>query len=184
MSILQRFANFFRREPDTIRDAYEAGCEAARRDKAASKESRKAERLWDTPARPVSPTTDTETASQPQEPITAKVAKVLSEHHLVLNIGKADGAVRNMCFNVYVLDDDNGEVLDPDTGESLGTVGFPHQPVKILEVREKFSIAVSYQLHPEYKYLQAYGRSLFPAEKLLVTLSSNIKIGSHAQSIN
>ena len=184
MSILQRFANFFRREPDTIRDAHEAGCEAARRDKAASEEGRKAERLWDTPARPVSPTSDADVEEQPQHPITAKVAKVIDEHYLVLNVGKAHGAQKEMRFNVYALDDDNGEVLDPDTGESLGTVGFPYQPVKILEVREKFSIAVSYQLYPEYKYLQAYGRSLFPAEKLLVTLSSNIKIGSHAQSIN
>ena len=54
------------------------------------------------------------------KPITAKVAKVIDNHNLVLNVGEEQGVRKEMRFHVYALDADNGAVIDPDTSERLG----------------------------------------------------------------
>lgn len=52
------------------------------------------------------------------EAIEGKVAKILDDQTLVLNVGKAQGVEQGMVFCVYAPVED---VTDPDTGESLGT---------------------------------------------------------------
>jgi hypothetical protein len=48
----------------------------------------------------------------------AKVAKVIDEFKVVLNVGTDDGIEANQDFIIYRQGDD---ITDPDTGESLGT---------------------------------------------------------------
>jgi hypothetical protein len=52
------------------------------------------------------------------EPIEGKVAKILDDQTLVLNVGRAHGVTQGMLFCIYAPVDD---VKDPDTGESLGS---------------------------------------------------------------
>lgn len=49
--------------------------------------------------------------------IEGKVARILDDQTLVLNIGRAQGVEQGMVFCVYTPVED---VTDPDTGESLG----------------------------------------------------------------
>jgi len=51
-------------------------------------------------------------------PIEGKVAKILDDRTLVLNVGHAAGATQGMVFCIYAPVED---VTDPDTGESLGS---------------------------------------------------------------
>jgi hypothetical protein len=50
-------------------------------------------------------------------PIEGKVAKILDDKTLVLNVGRASGVTQGTVFCIYAPVDD---VTDPDTGESLG----------------------------------------------------------------
>ncbi|NQT52318.1 hypothetical protein HQ576_09725 [bacterium] len=50
-------------------------------------------------------------------PIEAKVAKLLDDQSLILNVGTAHGVAQDMVFCIYAAVED---VADPDTGESLG----------------------------------------------------------------
>ena len=118
-----------------------------------------------------------------EKPITAKVAKVLNEYNLVLNVGKAHGVQAQMRFNVHNLDADTGEVIDPDTGESLGMLGYPYQKVEIYRVYEKFAVAVCCEELPESRQFGKRTRLLMPPESIYIPLSSHIKVGSHAESI-
>ncbi len=52
------------------------------------------------------------------EPIEGKVARILDEQTLVLNVGRAQGVEQGMVFCVFATVED---VTDPDTGESLGS---------------------------------------------------------------
>lgn len=47
-----------------------------------------------------------------------RVAHIINEYTLVLNVGKRDGIESGQRFLVYALSDD--EILDPETNESLG----------------------------------------------------------------
>ena len=51
-------------------------------------------------------------------PVEGKVAKILDDQTLVLNVGTAHGVVQGMVFCIYAPVE---EVKDPDTGQSLGS---------------------------------------------------------------
>ena len=51
--------------------------------------------------------------------ITGKVAEILNAYELVLNVGAEQGVERGMAFVVY---EEGGEVIDPDSGAPLGKV--------------------------------------------------------------
>jgi len=51
------------------------------------------------------------------DPIEGKVAKILDDQTLILNVGRAHGVAQGMLFCVFAPVE---EVKDPDTGESLG----------------------------------------------------------------
>ena len=87
-----------------------------------------------------------------------------------------------MWFNVSFFHED-AEIIDPDTREALGILGYPYQKVRITEVREKFPVAVCCEERPEAKTLGQVPRSLMPPQWLYQPLSSQIKVGSLAYSI-
>lgn len=49
---------------------------------------------------------------------TVRVAHVIDDHSLVLNVGEFDGIENGQRFLIYGLSDD--EIIDPQTGRSLG----------------------------------------------------------------
>ena len=73
------------------------------------------------------------------EPIRGKVAAVLNEREIALNIGSAKGVFVGMYFDVMSLE--SGDIRDPDTGEVLGSIERPKVRVQVTEVNKKFSVA-------------------------------------------
>ena len=53
-------------------------------------------------------------------PIEGKVAAVIDDTTLVLNVGREQGVQEGMAFAIFAL---HGEIEDPDSGESLGPLG-------------------------------------------------------------
>lgn len=69
-----------------------------------------------------------------------KVAKIIDEYRVVLNIGYDKNVEEGMRFIIYELGD---EIKDPDTDESLGNYENVKAKVRIVNVSEKFSTAES-----------------------------------------
>jgi len=77
------------------------------------------------------------------KPIEGKVASVLNERELAINIGVEQGVKEGMKFKV--LAEKPTEILDPETGEILGELDREKVRVRVLEVREKFSVCRTYK---------------------------------------
>ncbi len=77
------------------------------------------------------------------KPIEGKVASVLNERELAINIGVEHGVQEGMKFKV--LAEKPTKILDPATGEILGELDREKVRVRILEVREKFSVCKTYR---------------------------------------
>jgi len=66
--------------------------------------------------------------------ITAKVAAIIDETTLVLNVGSSDGVQEGMVFAIFV---EYQEILDPDSGESLGKWEMVKARVTVEYVQDK-----------------------------------------------
>lgn len=75
-------------------------------------------------------------------PIVGKVARINSDRELIINRGSDDGVEAGMLFRVK---DDPVEVVDPDSGETLGQVNPVKVVVRVAEVSQKFCIARTYR---------------------------------------
>ena len=80
-----------------------------------------------------------------EEPIRGKVAKVLNSRELAINIGTNNGVEVGMFFDV--LDAKGESILDPDTGEVLGSLNRPKVRVKIIKAFERLSLASTYRTY-------------------------------------
>jgi len=77
------------------------------------------------------------------EPLHGKVAAILNERELAINIGADDGVEPKMKFKV--LAEYPTEVLDPETSERLGVIDREKVRVQATEVRERMSICRTYR---------------------------------------
>jgi hypothetical protein len=75
--------------------------------------------------------------------IEGKVAGIVNERELAINIGNAHGVKEGMKFKV--LADEPTEIRDPETDELLGMVDRDKVRVKAIEVYDKFSICRTYR---------------------------------------
>ena len=73
------------------------------------------------------------------KPIRGKVARVLNNREIVLNIGTANGVAVNMYFDV--IDVDELDIRDPDTNQLLGSIERSKIRVKVIHAQEKLSVA-------------------------------------------
>jgi hypothetical protein len=74
--------------------------------------------------------------------ITGKVVEIKSPYSVVINRGHDNGVEEGMRFVIY----EKGEELkDPDTDESLGNFEYVIAKVKVNYVREKYSVAETYE---------------------------------------
>jgi len=71
------------------------------------------------------------------EPIEGKVAKILDEYTLIINVGAAQGVRPGMEFVVFAPGD---EVVDPDSGESLGQWEAVKARLAVQHVQEKLTV--------------------------------------------
>ncbi len=72
-----------------------------------------------------------------QKPIRGKVAAVLDENRLVLNVGTDDGVAQKMVFKII----ETRVIRDPDTGDELGKVDVAKTRTLVGEVEKRMSIA-------------------------------------------
>lgn len=79
------------------------------------------------------------------EPIRGKVAKILSDRKVALNVGRQHNVQVGMLFDILVPGVD--EIKDPDTGEVLGLTdqGKTKAQVKVVSVEDKFSLATTFR---------------------------------------
>ncbi|MFP4055546.1 MAG: hypothetical protein ACLF0G_01620 [Candidatus Brocadiia bacterium] len=79
------------------------------------------------------------------EPIEGKVAKILDEQTVVLNVGRAHGVAQGMLFCIYAPVED---VTDPDTGESLGSWEAVKGYVQATHPQEKLAVCRAFTPRP------------------------------------
>lgn len=70
-----------------------------------------------------------------------KVAEIIDQYTIAINIGQDQGVLKGMRFQVIKP---NIKITDPQTTETLGEYDYIKATVEIVNVYEKFSIAKSY----------------------------------------
>ena len=77
--------------------------------------------------------------------ITGKVAGILSDEKVVLNVGSEDGVKKGMEFVIFIESD---HIIDPETGDDLGAIEMVKGRVKVYHVQDKMSQArtLTYQV--------------------------------------
>lgn len=75
------------------------------------------------------------------EPIRGKVARVLNPREVAINVGTTNGVAVGMYFDIV----GRADIKDPDTKEVLGSIDRPKVRVRITEVKERLSVASTYQ---------------------------------------
>lgn len=69
--------------------------------------------------------------------ILGKVAKILDEYNVIINVGREQGVVQGMRFVVFIEGD---EVSDPDTRESLGKWEVVKGQIVATHVQDRISV--------------------------------------------
>jgi hypothetical protein len=82
-------------------------------------------------------------ASEASPPITGKVADIMDRYSIIINKGQDAGVKTGMIFQVL---GGGGDVLDPDTGKSLGAKPIEKLRVKVSQVYPQFAVAETYRL--------------------------------------
>lgn len=82
-------------------------------------------------------------ARAPASRLEGKVAQLLNERQIVINIGRLDGVEAGMRF--AVLAGKPIEVLDPDTGRSLGTLDQDKVRVESTQVLDQMTVCTTYE---------------------------------------
>ena len=74
--------------------------------------------------------------------IEGRVARILNERELIINLGIEQGIQDGMKFSIM---EETGNILDPETRESLGSLTREKIRVKIVDVRPKLSVGRTYE---------------------------------------
>jgi len=77
------------------------------------------------------------------EPITGAVARIINGREVAINRGEAAGVREGMIFEI--LDPLGLNVVDPETGEDLGSVPLVKARVRVTTVSEKLCVARTYR---------------------------------------
>jgi hypothetical protein len=80
-----------------------------------------------------------------RETLEGRVAAILNERELAINIGESNGVRVGMKFKV--LSDQLTEIYDPDTNEVLGVIDREKVRVQAVVVQKKFSVCRTYRKH-------------------------------------
>lgn len=101
------------------------------------------------------------------ESIEGKVAQVLNEREVAINVGAEHGVETGMKFEI--LSEKPIVITDPDTGDEIGTIDRVKVRVKVVEVRPRMSITSTYET-----YQVNVGGAGLDFERLIGLTSSSI----------
>lgn len=80
-------------------------------------------------------------------PIRGRVAQILNSREIAMNIGSLNGVKSGMYFEVLSQLEEN--IVDPDTGDILGSIERPKVRVVVTKVQEKLSVASTFRKFQE-----------------------------------
>jgi hypothetical protein len=86
------------------------------------------------------------------------VIRLLSDDQLLLNVGGADGVISGEIFEV--LDPRTQNVIDPTTGDSLGSLDRVKARVRVVELADRLSVA-----------------EIYPARKPTLSIAAQVMVG-------
>ena len=111
-----------------------------------------------------------------------KIATILNDYKVVINAGSESGVCAGQKYLVFCLSDD--EILDPDTGKSLGYLEIVKGTGVITHVQEKMATLESATFHTKKRELTpATFRALNSVIKIAVTESPAKEIESEKQQL-
>jgi len=114
------------------------------------------------------------------QPIEGRVAAILDEYHLIINVGSAQGVTEGMRFVIFAQ---GAEVKDPGTGQPMGRWEFPKGTVKARHVQEKMTVCVSEPPEGGPRPAQDMTRVL-SADMISVSMREQLQRESQAQKLN
>lgn len=94
-------------------------------------------------------------------PLVGKVATLVNERELVINIGTVEGVRPKMKFRVLAAAP--VEVRDPDSGEPLGTIEREKVRVQAIDIQENFTVCQTYETLRRGPLAPAMGAELLEA---------------------
>ncbi len=74
------------------------------------------------------------------KPIEGKVAKIIDEQTIILNVGSQAGVLQNMRFDILATGE---QVQDPDTGEPLGKWELVKGSVRATHVQDRLTVCTA-----------------------------------------
>ena len=119
------------------------------------------------------------------EKIEGKVAKILDEYSIVINIGRNNGVVNGMVFAVFVQSDE--EVKDPDSGEALGKLENIKEHVFVAHVQDKFSTCVAGERDASCEEHESHGAQTLSGAMMAESMTArpgNSKISNEKLNVN
>ncbi len=119
------------------------------------------------------------------EKIEGKVAKILDEYSIVINVGRDNGVVNGMVFAVFVQSDE--EVKDPDSGETLGKLENIKEHVFVAHVQDKFSTCVAGERDTSCGEHESYGAQTLSGammEESMTARPGSSKLSNEKLSVN
>jgi len=91
--------------------------------------------------------------------IIGKVARILSDEEVVLNVGSEDGVTQDMEFVIFSVSEGD-RIVDPETGADLGAIETTKGRVKVHHVQSQISRAraLTYQvsIRSSYEHVLEY----------------------------
>jgi hypothetical protein len=89
-----------------------------------------------------------------------RVAQVISPTELVINAGSADGIKEGQRYQIYSIGD---EILDPETGESLGQLENIKGIGRVVNVQDRMATIESDVAQPTTKFIRRSTSPLYLA---------------------
>ena len=119
-------------------------------------------------------------------PLTGKVTNIIDQYTVALNIGKDNGVVKGMKFEIL---GPTVTINDPDTHEKLGELSFVKARVEVTQVYNKFCVAESYETIIETPlpfptfYVSRTVTKKLPVDPVHVEVEKRVKVGDLVRQI-
>ena len=91
-----------------------------------------------------------------------RVAEILDRYRVVINLGNEQGVKEGMRFAIYKP---GKEIVDPETGKSLGRLELVLGKVRVSSVQEHMCIAMSDETYTTYESSILSYTQIFPQER-------------------
>jgi len=109
------------------------------------------------------------------ERMEGKVAKILGEYSIVINVGRDNGVVNGMVFVVFVQSDD--EIKDPDSGKVLGKLEHVKDYIFVSHVQDKFSTCIAGEKEASSREDESHGAQTLSGAMMAESMTARPKGG-------